>query len=83
MKFSVKLDPISTDIVAHCITLHIIAGPEEPESGKGGVQLTPPDFSRYIRDQPFKTLAFFKGVGVKNLPNLPTHCSKKLRTGGN
>ena len=41
VKFSVKLDPISTDIVAHCITLHIIAGPEEPESGKGGGAIDP------------------------------------------
>ena len=30
-----------------------------------------------IRDHPFKTSAFFRVVGVKNLPNLPTDSSKK------
>ena len=34
------------------------------------------------RDHPFKTLAFFRGGGVKNLPNLPTDSSKKLLTVG-
>ena len=31
-----------------------------------------------LRDHPFKTLAFFRGEGVKNLPNLLTDSSKKL-----
>ena len=36
-----------------------------------------------VRDHPFKTSAFFKkGVGVNNLPNLPTDGSKKLPTVG-
>ena len=34
-------------------------------------------------DHPFKTSAFHRGEGVKNLPNLPTDSSKKLpREGG-
>jgi hypothetical protein len=33
-----------------------------------------------IGDHPFKTSAFFRGGGVKNLPNLPTDSSKKLPT---
>ena len=33
-------------------------------------------------DHPFKTSAFFRGEGVKNLPNLPTDSSKKLPTEG-
>ena len=35
-----------------------------------------------IRDHPFKTSAFFRGGGVKNLPNLPMNSSKKLPTVG-
>ena len=31
-----------------------------------------------IGDHPFKMSAFFKGGGVKNLPNLPMDSSKKL-----
>ena len=27
---------------------------------------------KVFRDHPFKTLAFFRGKGSKNLPNLPT-----------
>ena len=47
VKFSVKLDPISTDIVAHCITLHIIAGPEEPV--REAIAPSPsPDFSSFV-----------------------------------
>ena len=46
VKFSVKLDPISTDIVAHCITLHIIAGTEERM--RGAIAPLPPDFSRFF-----------------------------------
>ena len=34
------------------------------------------------RDPPFKTSAFFRGGGVKNLSNLPTDSSKKLPTEG-
>ena len=34
------------------------------------------------RDHPFKTSAFFRGGGVKNLSNLPTDSSKKLPTVG-
>jgi hypothetical protein len=34
-----------------------------------------------IREHPFKTLAFFTG-GIKNLLNLLTDNSKKLKTGG-
>ena len=30
-----------------------------------------------LRDHPFKTSAFFRAVGVKNLPNLPSDSSKK------
>jgi hypothetical protein len=33
-------------------------------------------------DYPFKTSAFFRGGGVKNLPNLPTDSCKKLPTDG-
>ena len=33
--------------------------------------------SNSLRDHPFKTSAFFRGEGVKNLPNLPTDSSKK------
>ena len=36
--------------------------------------------SNSLRDHPFKTSAFFRGEGVKNLPNLPTDSSKKLPT---
>ena len=32
------------------------------------------------RDHPFKMSSFFRGRGVKNLPNLPTDSSKKLPT---
>ena len=35
-----------------------------------------------LRDHPFKTSAFLRGGGVKNLPNLPTDSSKKLPTVG-
>ena len=35
-----------------------------------------------LRDHPFKTSACLRGVGVKNLPNLPTDSSKKLPTVG-
>ena len=35
-----------------------------------------------LRDHPFKTSAFFRGGGIKNLPNLPTDSSKKLPTVG-
>ena len=34
------------------------------------------------RDHPFKTSAFCRGGGVKNLPNLQTDSSKKLPTEG-
>ena len=34
----------------------------------------------YVRDHPFKTSAFLRGVGVKNWPNLPTNSSKKTAT---
>ena len=34
-----------------------------------------------IRDHPFKTSAFFRGGGVKYLPNLPTDSSKKTADG--
>ena len=34
-----------------------------------------------IGDHRFKTSAFFRGEGVKNLPNLPKDSSKKLQTG--
>ena len=40
VKFSVKLDPISTDIVAQCITLHITERPEE--LGRGSIAPPPP-----------------------------------------
>ena len=36
----------------------------------------------FIRDHLFKTSAFLRGGGVKNLPNLPTDSSKKLPTVG-
>ena len=40
-------------------------------------------FSSHLsRNHPFKMLAFFRGGGVKNLPNLPTYSSKKLPTVG-
>ena len=29
-------------------------------------------------DHPFKTSTFFRGEGVKSLPNLPTDSSKKM-----
>ena len=32
------------------------------------------------KDRPFKTSAFFRGGGVKNLPNLPTDSRIKLPT---
>ena len=35
-----------------------------------------------LRDHPLKTSSFFRGVGVKNLPNLPTDSSKKMPTEG-
>ena len=35
-----------------------------------------------IRDHPFKTSAFFREEGVKNLPNLPKDSNKKLPTEG-
>ena len=35
----------------------------------------------FIRDHPFKTSAYFRGVGVKNLPNLPTDRGKKNADG--
>ena len=34
--------------------------------------------SATLRDHPFKTLACFRGGGVKNWPNLPTDSTKKL-----
>ena len=34
-----------------------------------------------LRDHPFKTSVFFRGRGVKNLPNLPTDSSKKTANG--
>ena len=37
------------------------------------------DLKRY---HPFKTSVFFRGGGVKNLPNLPTDSSEKLPTVG-
>ena len=37
---------------------------------------------RVIRDHPFKTSAWFRGGGVKDLPNLPTDSTKKLPTVG-
>ena len=37
---------------------------------------------RTERDHPFKTSAFLKGGGVKNLPNLSTDSTKKLPTVG-
>ena len=43
---------------------------------KGGLK------SLLIRDHPFKTLAFFRGGGVKNWPNLPTDSTKELPTLG-
>ena len=33
-------------------------------------------------DHPFKTSTFFRGEGVKNLPNLPTDSSKKMPSVG-
>ena len=39
-------------------------------------------FEEALRDHPFRTSAFFRGGGVKNLPNLPTDSSKKLPTVG-
>ena len=35
-----------------------------------------------LRDHPFKTSAFFRGGGVKIVPNLATDSSKKLPTVG-
>ena len=35
-----------------------------------------------LRDHPFKTSAYSRGGGVKNLPNLPTDSTKKLPTVG-
>ena len=35
-----------------------------------------------VRDHPLKMSAFFRGGGVKNLPNLPMDSSKKLPTVG-
>ena len=35
-----------------------------------------------IRDHPFKTSAYSRGGGVKNLSNLPMDSSKKLPTVG-
>ena len=35
-----------------------------------------------IGDHPFKTSAFFKGGGVKNLPNLPMDSTKKMPSVG-
>jgi hypothetical protein len=34
------------------------------------------DAAAYIRAHPLKTSAFFRGEGVKNLPNLPMDSSK-------
>ena len=39
-------------------------------------------YSYHLRDHPFKTSAFYREGGVKNLPNLPTDSSKKLSTEG-
>ena len=33
---------------------------------------------QWIRDHPFKTSAFFRGEGVKNLPNLPKDSSNRF-----
>ena len=44
--------------------------------GKGFAQ------AQVLREHPFKTSPFFRGGGVKNLPNLPTDSSKKLPTVG-
>ena len=37
--------------------------------------------SNWIRDHPFKMLAFFRGGGVKNITNLQPDTSKNLPTG--
>ena len=37
---------------------------------------------KQIRDHPFKTLACFRGGGVKRLPNLRKDSTKKLPTVG-
>ena len=69
MKFSVKLDPISTDIVAHCITLHIIAGPEEPV--RGAIAPPPPlcfewGFTRtFPRNQDATVTLKFEIISIK------------------
>ena len=39
-------------------------------------------FEKLVWDHPFKMSAFFRGRGVKHLPNLPTDSSKKLPTVG-
>ena len=39
-------------------------------------------FAKSPRDHPFKTSAFLRGGGVKNLQNWPMDSSKKLPTGG-
>ena len=39
-------------------------------------------FVKVLRDHPFKTSAFLRGGGVKNLPNLPTDSSKNCRWQG-
>ena len=43
----------------------------------------PTYYTFLYRDHPFKTSAFFRVGGDKNLPNLPTDSSKKLpKVGG-
>ena len=38
-------------------------------------------FSPILKDNPFRTSAFFRGGGVKNWPNLATDSSKKTAEG--
>ena len=66
MKFSVKLDPISTDIVAHCITLHIIAGPVEPVGGGGQLPLSGSEVTR-LEAKPIPKIALLpKSVNLES-----------------
>ena len=54
VKFSVKLDPISTDIVAHCIPLHIIYISYQPFSAYYNTQQWGLNYITFLsRMQPF------------------------------
>ena len=50
-------------------------------SGHMNFYILPHTTINLLRNHPFKTLAFFRGRGVKNLPNLPTDSSKKTANG--